>query len=133
MILIVEDNEVHRGAEEVLLRDRGFAVRSCAGAAEALALIRQRPPAVLVLDLAMPGICGEALLEALAADEAAGVGRPFASGMKVIVTTAMADPLPALIVAPVAVLRKPFGIDELADAIRAALGGAAPAQAAARA
>jgi DNA-binding response OmpR family regulator len=57
-VLVVDDEPAIREALERMLRDEGFAVRLAAGGHEALAAIAARPPAVVVLDVAMPDLDG---------------------------------------------------------------------------
>jgi DNA-binding response OmpR family regulator len=57
-VLVVDDDESIRVALERALRLEGFAVQSAAGGLEALDLVDQDPPAVMVLDVTMPDISG---------------------------------------------------------------------------
>jgi DNA-binding response OmpR family regulator len=67
-VLVVDDEPAIREALERMLRDEGFAVRLAAGGREALAVIAARPPAVVVLDVAMPDLDGVAVTRRLRAD-----------------------------------------------------------------
>ena len=70
-ILVVDDEEDAREAMVVLLSQAGAAVQSVGSAAEAMDVLRRRPPDVLLSDIAMPGEDGYALIRqvrALAAD-----------------------------------------------------------------
>ena len=70
-ILVVDDEEDAREAMVVLLSQAGAAVQSVGSTAEAMDLLRERPPDLLLSDIAMPGEDGYALIRqvrALAAD-----------------------------------------------------------------
>jgi len=63
-ILIVDDDPVARELIEVNLRGLGFgAILTAENGTEALAIVRERPVAAVVLDLFMPGISGFEVLE----------------------------------------------------------------------
>ena len=110
IVLLVDDDGLHRNALAELLGARGYAVRACATAAEALAELHRRRPAVLLLDLVMPGMDGEALLARMRDEGIADV--------PVILTTAMPGDLGGMPL-PVRVLRKPFTVEELQEAVAA--------------
>ena len=61
-ILVVDDEEDAREAMVVLLSQAGASVQSVGSAAEALGLLRERPPDVLLSDIAMPGEDGYSLI-----------------------------------------------------------------------
>jgi signal transduction histidine kinase len=70
-ILVVDDEDDAREAMAVLLGQAGAVVDSVGSVAEAMDLLRERPPDVLLSDIAMPGDDGYALIRqvrALAAD-----------------------------------------------------------------
>jgi two-component system response regulator PrrA len=67
-VLVVDDEPAIREALERMLRDEGFAVRLAAGGHEALAAIAARPPAVVVLDVAMPDLDGVTVTRRVRAD-----------------------------------------------------------------
>ena len=69
-ILLAEDDRFLRRACETKLKQRGFDVRVAVDGEEALALVRERIPDLLLLDLLMPKRDGLSVLEALKADEA---------------------------------------------------------------
>jgi DNA-binding response OmpR family regulator len=67
VVLVVDDDEVIRMVHEKVLTLAGFSVRTAEDAKSALAqLSRARPQAVL-LDMAMPGASGLAVIEAIRA------------------------------------------------------------------
>jgi len=68
-ILLAEDDRFLRRACETKLRQRGFDVRVAVDGQEVLALVRERVPDLLLLDLLMPKLDGLGVLEALRADQ----------------------------------------------------------------
>ncbi|HCG05651.1 MAG TPA: histidine kinase [Desulfovibrio sp.] len=67
-LLLVDDEEGIRTVLSLLLADMGCAVRTAASGAEALAMVRATPPAVLLTDVRMPGMDGIDLLRAVKAE-----------------------------------------------------------------
>lgn len=67
-ILIVDDNEQNLYMLRVLLETNGYRVSSAAQGAEALALARSSPPALVISDILMPVMDGFALCRAWKAD-----------------------------------------------------------------
>ena len=65
MIVICDDNAALVGLMQHLLRKQGFSVMTAGDGTEGLELLRSAPPDLLLLDLAMPGIDGLALLTEL--------------------------------------------------------------------
>src|SRR5438128_809407 len=57
-VLIVDDDAASRRLLAVTLRNFGFDVRTAANGEEALQMIGQSPPDVVVLDFEMPGLDG---------------------------------------------------------------------------
>jgi CheY-like chemotaxis protein len=57
-ILIVDDDHAILAAERQVLADEGFSVREAHDGAEALVAMDEDPPAMIVLDIQMPGIDG---------------------------------------------------------------------------
>ncbi len=64
-ILIVDDEAKSRKLLEVLLRIEGYATRSAAGGLEALAMVADTAPDLILLDIMMPGMDGYAVVKAL--------------------------------------------------------------------
>lgn len=81
LILVVDDNEVHRFACRVALERAGFTVATAEDGRAALALIHRHPPDAVVLDLNMPVLDGWQTARALALD-------PRTAGLRVIAHTA---------------------------------------------
>jgi DNA-binding response OmpR family regulator len=66
-VLVVDDEPSVRRALARMLRYEGFAVRTAAGGAAALEEVQRVPPAVVVLDVAMPDLDGVAVTRRLRA------------------------------------------------------------------
>ena len=80
-ILIVDDDSVARNYIEEALTRNGYLVAQADGGKEALRLVREYPPDVLLLDLLMPDIDGYMVLDELRKF-------PVLSGLAVIIMTA---------------------------------------------
>ncbi len=57
-VLVVDDDEATRSAERAVLTEDGFRVIEARDGAEAMRVIQNDPPAVVVLDIQMPGVDG---------------------------------------------------------------------------
>jgi CheY-like chemotaxis protein len=57
-VLVVDDDAATRAAEHALLRENGFRVIEARDGAEALEMMQTDPPALVVLDVQMPGVDG---------------------------------------------------------------------------
>lgn len=117
-ILVAEDEPDLRANLERLLRLEGYRVSTVADGPAACAAVRALAPDLLVTDLMMPGMDGEALLRALRAD-------PAAAGLPVLLLTARAgddDRGRALAAGADAVVHKPYQRQALLDCVRALLG-----------
>jgi two-component system cell cycle response regulator DivK len=69
-ILIAEDNEANLALVEYLLRAAGHETLSATDGAEAVSLVRQAPPDLVICDLQMPVLDGYAVLAQLREDPA---------------------------------------------------------------
>lgn len=67
-ILIVDDNLVNLKLVRVLLAGEGYDVRTASDAEEALSVLRDFRPALILMDLQLPGLDGLALTRRLKAD-----------------------------------------------------------------
>jgi CheY-like chemotaxis protein len=80
-VLVVDADARSLEMLAVALLDSGFTVRTAASAAEALAEARKRPPALVLSDVAIPGMDGFQLCAALRGDpELGGVPVVLLSG-----------------------------------------------------
>jgi CheY-like chemotaxis protein len=64
-ILIAEDNPINRELLRELLEMRGYAVLEACDGQEALAMVEQAPPDILLLDIGMPRLDGFAVVSKL--------------------------------------------------------------------
>ncbi|MDB5867777.1 MAG: domain S-box protein [Polaromonas sp.] len=83
-ILIVDDESQNRKLLEVLLQPEGYATRSAASGKEALALVAQSAPDLILLDIMMPEMDGYQVAALLKAD-------PTTANIPIIMVTALAD------------------------------------------
>ena len=64
-VLVVDDDEATRSAERAVLTEVGFRVIEARDGAEAMRQIQNDPPAIIVLDIQMPGVDGPSFALAL--------------------------------------------------------------------
>jgi DNA-binding response OmpR family regulator len=119
-VLLVEDDRDIRELMQAGLENDGLAVTAVADGEHALAWATAHRPAVVVLDLRLPGMAGE---------EVAGRLRAvLGAALPVLVVTAVADPQERTKRAGgLLYLRKPFQIADLVAAVRAVLSAVSPA------
>jgi CheY-like chemotaxis protein len=120
-VLVVEDDRDTREVLAVILGGAGFDVRACATVEEALALVRERIPDIVVTDLQLPRSSGRELAEALRAD-------PSTSHVALVAATGAVDPHWDVVRWFDAYLRKPLDLDvlpQLLDTLAAAAEAAA--------
>ena len=67
-ILIVDDNPMNMKLVRVLLTGEGYDVRTAGDAVEALAVLKQWHPSLILMDIQLPGIDGLELTRRLKAD-----------------------------------------------------------------
>ena len=108
-ILIVDDDESILEMERQLFTERGHRVVLAHDGAEAMRAIGAEPPAVIVLDIQMPGIDGPAFAREL---------RQSLRHVPLVVVTAAPDPKrEADRCNAEAYLQKPFDADELIETV----------------
>ena len=110
-IAIIEDDVYIGGLLEETLSQEGYGVLRAYSGTEALLLLEKRRPDLILLDLMLPGLSGEELLESL-------------TGIPVIVLSAKAgidDKVKLLTQGAVDYLTKPFDIRELLARIKVQL------------
>jgi DNA-binding response OmpR family regulator len=119
LVLIVEDDDTIARLLHDVFSIQGFRPLVTRSAAEAAAALAAARPALMTLDLSMPHISGQTLLQVVRA-------QPDTRALPVIVITSQlpVDPMVYDLVA--AVLEKPFELAELMEAVRAALGADPP-------
>ena len=104
-VLIVDDDMETLQAERALLADNGFRVIEARDGGEALRVVQADPPAVVVLDIQMPGVDGPTFAREL---------RMALRRVPLIVLTGVADPRrEADRCNAEAYLSKPFDAEEL--------------------
>ncbi len=119
-VLVVDDEPQIRRALSTNLRARGYEVALAATGEEALQLVVDRHPDVVVLDLGLPGIDGLEVVRSL---------RTWSSVPIVVLSVREAerDKVAALDAGADDYVTKPFGMSELLARLRAAVRRAAPA------
>ena len=85
LILVVEDKETNRKLVRDVLRFRGYEVAEATSAEDGLEMARTLRPALILMDIHLPGMDGIAALEHLRAD-------PTTKKIPVIALTASAMP-----------------------------------------
>lgn len=70
VIFVVDDNPLNLELVSDVLEAAGFRVRQAISGADALAAVRREAPALLLLDIGLPGMDGYAVLRALRSDPA---------------------------------------------------------------
>jgi CheY-like chemotaxis protein len=83
-ILIVEDHPTMREAMRMVLEHEGFEIREAADGQAALAMVRDKLPDLMFLDLNIPGMSGSDVLRKLKGD-------PATSAVRVIIVTATGE------------------------------------------
>ena len=83
-VLIVDDECANRQLLEVMLKPEGFVLRTANNGGDALAIIAQDPPDLVLLDIMMPGMDGYEVATRIKADVAT-------NNIPVIIVTALDD------------------------------------------
>lgn len=109
-VLIVDDDIETLAIERQLLAESGFRVVEARDGAEALRAVQDDPPAVVVLDVQMPGMDGPSFAREL---------RMTLRRVPLVILTGVADPRrEADRCNAEAYLAKPFDAEELVDVVR---------------
>jgi len=114
-ILVVDDEPSMREFLSILLDKNGYATRSAASGAEALALLQQRHFDLIISDIRMPDLSGLALLENIKQQDLS---------IPVVLITAYASPEDAVLAMKNGAydyITKPFKVDDILSVIKAAL------------
>jgi CheY-like chemotaxis protein len=82
-LLIVDDNAANLKLARVILTSEGYEVRTAGDAEEALAAVRDHAPALILMDIQLPGMDGLELTRRLKAD-------PKTRGIAILALTAYA-------------------------------------------
>jgi CheY-like chemotaxis protein len=111
-ILIVDDDEPTQNLLRAVLRRCGYTCDVASNGGQAIALLREKPFAAVVLDMMMPEVSGYEVIAHLAtAENAVPVIICSAAGPR-----ALAGVDPSVVKA---IVRKPFDIDQLIAAVSA--------------
>jgi DNA-binding response OmpR family regulator len=109
-VLVVDDDEATRSAERAVLTESGFRVIEARDGAEAMRQIQADPPALIVLDIQMPGVDGPSFAREL---------RMALRHVPLVVLTGVDDPKhEADRCNAEAFLSKPFNAPELVKVVR---------------
>ena len=116
-ILVVEDDALFREHVRGVLESAGFAVAEAGSGEEALRLVAQSEPSLVLLDVHLPGFSGYEICRSLRNDHGQRVGLIFLSGSK----TESIDRATGLGFGADDYVLKPFEPDELVARVRAVL------------
>ena len=109
-VLVVDDDAATRSAERSVLQEDGFRVVEARDGAEALRVMQKDPPALVVLDVQMPGVDGPSFAREL---------RMALRRVPLVILTGVADPRrEADRCNAEAYLSKPFDAEELVSVVR---------------
>jgi two-component system KDP operon response regulator KdpE len=113
-VLVVDDEHALRQALTINLRARDYEVTAVGDGTAALAAAAKRPPDVVILDLGLPDMDGNDVIEGL---------RGWSQAPIIVLSarTGQGDTVVALDVGADDYITKPFGMDELLARLRAAL------------
>ena len=113
-VLVIDDERAIRQALAINLRARNYEVTAVGDGAAALAAAASHPPDLVILDLGLPDMDGNDVIEGL---------RGWSQAPIIVLSarTAQGDKVVALDVGADDYITKPFGMDELLARLRAAL------------
>ena len=117
-ILIVDDDPVIRAAIRTILTDAGYPTLEAESGAEALRSARLEPPALVLLDVNLPGICGYEVCRLMRDEFGDQFPIVFVSGAR----TESFDRVAGLLLGANDYISKPFREDELLARIQSLLG-----------
>jgi DNA-binding NarL/FixJ family response regulator len=114
VVLVVDDDLSFRALARAVLEQGGYAVVEAADAAEALAAVREAPPAAVLLDVHLPGVSGYEVCRSLRDEHGDGLPVIFVSGAR----TESYDRVAGLTIGADDYIVKPFAPDELLARLR---------------
>jgi CheY-like chemotaxis protein len=117
LVLVVEDDRPTRELLSAILREEGLPFHVTSTGHEAMEYVRQHPPALVVLDMHLPNLQGDAVATALKIE--LGHSLPIIA-MSASNEQALAEHMGAL-----AYIQKPFNVEDLAREVRRGLALAA--------
>jgi two-component system cell cycle response regulator DivK len=117
LILIVEDNEKNRKLERDVLQFHGYRTMEAETGEDGVRLARESPPALVLMDIQLPGISGiEALRQLRADSETQGIA------VMAVTASAMTQDRQTILAAGFdGYLSKPISLKEFVAAVRALL------------
>lgn len=110
MILVVDDEFALRDILAQVLRDEGYRVMTAGSGQEALELMGRERPALVLLDLMMPGLSGVDVLTTMSST-------PALATIPVLVVTAADAPTHRRLVPVVGTMKKPVALHALVQKI----------------
>jgi CheY-like chemotaxis protein len=113
-VLIVDDDELIRETLRDLVEMAGCSALVAANGKEALRVMAEHRPCLVILDLLMPVMTGNELLEVMRRE-------PALAEVPVVISTSAPDRAPP----GVPIIRKPIDIDVLMEWVRRSCGGSA--------
>lgn len=117
-VLVVDDDAMNLKMAEFILSKKAYQVLKAASGQEGLALLKQEPVDLVLLDIEMPGMSGIEVLEQIRKEEAL-------SGVKVLALSASSDEETLNKMRELGSLghvKKPFMPADLLEQVEAALG-----------
>ncbi|MFT4172938.1 MAG: response regulator [Rhodocyclaceae bacterium] len=111
-VLVIEDDQRAADLIRRQLEEAGFTVANAVTAEDALAMARATPPALITLDILLPGIDGWEFLGQLKSE-------PALAGIPVVIVSVAADNKRGISLGAAGILQKPIGRTELIDTIEA--------------
>jgi two-component system nitrate/nitrite response regulator NarL len=123
VLVVDDDSDLRRRVASALAR-AGFATSEAATGEEALDNARREPPALVVLDICLPGICGYEVFRELREEFGDGLPVVFVSGAR----TQSYDRVAGLLLGADDYLVKPFALDELLLRVRRLVHRSRPAR-----
>jgi CheY-like chemotaxis protein len=113
-VLVIDDDDAICDLVALALGDEGHEVASCTDPADALTLIAERPPGLILLDLGMPAMDGETFARTFRA-------MPNATAPIVVFSTLPNIEEHAAHLGAVGWVTKPFDLDDLISTVNRAL------------
>jgi len=71
-VLIVEDNEKNRKLMRVVLKAKGYTILEAGTGEEAMSLLQEQKPDIILMDIQLPGIDGLTLIKQIKEDASTG-------------------------------------------------------------
>jgi two-component system KDP operon response regulator KdpE len=105
-ILVIDDDAAIADLVVEVLTDQGYIAYQALNGIGALEAIARHPPALILLDMRMPGMTGAELIAHLR-------GAGLAAMPMVLMTAAPQDAVPLLVPGAIECLAKPFDLDDL--------------------